>query len=188
LAYVGRIKHSKGLDDAIDACERARRTGATVEFDIYGHFLPGDTYKRRFLERCNRTSGVQFLGKLPNEDVIATLQEYDVFLFPTFYEGEGFPGVVVEALAAGCPVLASDWKYSDEIITHGVDGILFEPRNVEELAQAITRLSENPVDLEEMKRNAFERSHAYSVDTVVDDILRYLAEAGWDIPNQQAKQ
>ena len=45
-------------------------------------------------------------------------------LFPTYYEGEGFAGTLIDAMAAGVPVIASDWKYNKEIVEDGKTGII----------------------------------------------------------------
>jgi glycosyltransferase involved in cell wall biosynthesis len=164
---------------------RSNRGGTRVELDVYGHFLPDDPYEGRFRERCDDVPSARFRGKLPNEAVIPTLQEYDVFAFPTFYEGEGFPGVVVEAFAAGCPVLATDWNYNGEIVRSGVDGLLFEPRDVDELAEKIAWLSDHPAEVEAMQERAAERSQEFSVERVTGDVVRYLDDAGWEVPGER---
>jgi glycosyltransferase involved in cell wall biosynthesis len=188
LAYVGRIKESKGLDDLLEAYERAGRAGADVVLDIYGHFLPDDPYEDRFLERCSQLPGVRFHGKLPNEAVIPTLQRADAFVFPTTYDGEGFPGALVEAFAAGCPVLATDWNFNGDIVTDGVDGRLFDPHDVETLANDIGELAANPELLESLQHNARETAKQYSVERVTATIVENLAESGWDIPEPTAER
>ena len=182
LAYVGRLKESKGIDDLLDAYERASDAGADVVLDIYGHFLPDDSYEDRFLDRCSRLPGARFHGKLPNEDVIPTLQDADAFVFPTVYDGEGFPGALVEAFAAGCPVLATDWNFNADIVTDGVDGRLFEPRDVAALSAHIRELAADPALLADLQENARETGRQYSVERVSAGIVEYLDEAGWELP------
>lgn len=188
LVYVGRIKESKGLDNLLYAFEKAKSESTDVELDIYGHFLPNDPYKSHFLKLCSKIPGVRFHGKIANTEVIETLQKSDVFVFPTVYEGEGFPGAVVEAFAAGCPIIATDWNFNDEIITDKVNGRLYEPHDVAELATHIKWISENPKQLEEMQRNAYETSKEYSVEHVTSTIVTYLNEAGWDLTDPPANR
>lgn len=188
LAYVGRIKESKGLDDLLAAYERASEAGADAVLDIYGHFLPGDPYEDRFLERISRLPGARFHGKLPNQEVIPTLQRSDVFVFPTTYDGEGFPGALVEAFAAGCPVLATDWKFNADIVTDGVDGRLFDPHDVATLARDIRELAAQPALLSSLQHNARETATQYSVERVTGDIVRNLADAGWELDPPTVEQ
>lgn len=182
LAYVGRIKESKGLDDLLAAYERAGDAGTDAVLDIYGHFLPDDPYKERFLDRCSRLPGVRFHGKLPNEAVIPTLQAADAFVFPTVYDGEGFPGALVEAFAAGCPVLATDWNFNADIVTDGVDGLLFDPHDVAALSGHIEALADDPALLAELQDGARETGRQYSVERVTASIIEYLDASGWDLP------
>ncbi|WP_277540861.1 glycosyltransferase family 4 protein [Haloarcula laminariae] len=182
LAYVGRIKESKGIDDLLAAYERASDAGADVVLDIYGHFLPDDPYEERFLDRCSRLPGARFHGKLPNEDVIPTLQNADAFVFPTVYDGEGFPGALVEAFAAGCPVLATDWNFNADIVTDGVDGRLFAPHDVAALSGHIRELAADPALLSELQNGARETGRQYSVERVTAGIVEHLDESGWDLP------
>lgn len=182
LAYVGRIKESKGIDDLLEAYERASDAGADVVLDIYGHFLPDDPYEDHFLDRCSRLPGARFHGKLPNDAVIPTLQDADAFVFPTVYDGEGFPGALVEAFAAGCPVLATDWNFNADIVTDGVDGRLFEPHDVAALAGHIRELAADPALLADLQENARETGRQYSVERVTASIIEYLDESGWELP------
>ena len=179
LVYVGRIKESKGLDDLLDAFERTKTKDVDVSLDIYGHFLPDDPYEAHFRKKCAKISGADFNGKIPDGGVIQTLQNYDSFVFPTFYDGEGIPGALIEAFAAGCPIVATDWNYNGEMITDGVDGRLYEPRNVDELASHIEWLARHPAEREEMQRNAYETAKKYSIEEVTETILTYLTESGW---------
>ena len=181
LIYVGRIKETKGVDYLIDGFKYARETMTDISLDIYGHFLPDDEYESRFKRNCNQTEGVNYNGKIPDGEVINTLQKYDLLVFPTYYDGEGFPGVIVEAYMAGIPVLASNWKYNMEIVDHGYNGRLFEPRNADEIAKNIKWFSQNPNKLGQMKENAWKSSKQYSVDTVVGKLINILTEVGWEL-------
>ncbi len=181
LVYVGRIKESKGLDDLLDAFEQTKTDGVAVTLDIYGHFLPDDPYEDHFRQKCRGISGATFEGMIPDGEVIETLQAYDSFMFPTFYEGEGIPGALIEAFAAGCPIIATDWNYNGEMITDGIDGRLYEPRNVSELASHIEWLSNHPAECRQMQQNAYETATQYSIEEVSETIIRYLDESGWGI-------
>lgn len=179
--YVGRIKRTKGLTDAIDAVARCRAEGRDVTLDIYGQFLPGDDYEDAFLEQCSETSGVAYRGRIPDGEVIETLRDFDVFLFPTYYEGEGFPGAIIEAYMAGCAVVATRWRSNPEIVDHGQTGLLTEPQNVDALQERLTELYTDSELLREMQAEAWDRSEQYSVEQVTGELLEKLDERGWDV-------
>lgn len=179
LTYVGRIKETKGLHHLLAAVNEINRTANRVELDVFGHFLEGDDYEARFRELCEFTPGAQFCGKLDNGDVIQRLRGYDVFAFPTYYPGEGFPGVLVEAFAGGCLVLASDWNYNGELVSDGEDGLLFEPQSSESIQESLEWLLDNPEKVDEYKRRSWENADSYSIETVTGKLTTYLEQAGW---------
>jgi glycosyltransferase involved in cell wall biosynthesis len=179
LTYVGRIKETKGLHQLLAAINEINRTENRVELDVFGHFLDGDEYENRFRELCEFTPGARFLGKLDNGDVIQRLRGYDVFAFPTYYPGEGFPGVLVEAFAAGCLILASDWNYNSQLVSDGHDGLLFEPKSSRSIRERIEWLLDNPASVDSYKRRSWENANNYSIETVTGKLTTYLEQSGW---------
>jgi len=182
--YVGRVKESKGIRELLDAMETIEDTSVDAVLDVYGHFLPDDPYEQRFKRDVERTDSVRFQGELPNEDVIDTLADYDVFVFPTYYDGEGFPGVIVEAFMTGLPVLATDWNYNSEMIVDGYNGRLFDPRSAEDIVENIRWAYQNPDELREMQRNALESSEEYTVENVSRSLINVVEDCGWELNYQ----
>lgn len=174
IAYVGRIKETKGLHYLLDAVRGVNDAEDRVELDVFGHFLEGDDYRSRFLRQCEATPNAQFHGKLDNDRVIPTLREYDVFAFPTYYPGEGFPGVLVEAFAGGCLVLATDWNYNGELITDETEGLLCEPKSATDLQDKLELLLDEPERVERYKRSSWQQARNYSVATVTEELLTHF--------------
>ena len=92
------------------------------------------------------------------------LREFDALIVPTHYEGEGCPGILVEALSVGLPIVASDWKYNDEFVENEVNGFLCETFNAEAYAEVIMMLAENPEMRRAMSRQSYIKSDFFSVD------------------------
>lgn len=181
LIYVGRIKESKGIEIMIEAVRDLNRGYPTTQLDIFGSFLKNSQYKNGFMKMVEDAENISFNGPLPNEKVILKMSEYDALLFPTYYEGEGFPGVIVEAFMAGVPVIATDWRYNNEIVAPNVNGLLCKPKSVQSLVEQIKWLYNHPSKLAEMKRNAREEATQYSVETVTNRLLTILETAGWEL-------
>lgn len=80
---------------------------------------------------------IKFLGFVPEEEKIAAMREASCFAFPTLYEGFGI--VFLEAMAAGCPIVTTRVAGVPEVVSHGKTGLLVEPKNEKQLAQAITK-------------------------------------------------
>jgi glycosyltransferase involved in cell wall biosynthesis len=179
LVYVGRLKETKGVHHLLEAVRNLNDTDDRVTLDVFGHFLDGDSYRGRFLEGCEATPNATFRGKLENERVIPTLGGYDAFVFPTYYPGEGFPGALVEAFAAGCLVVASDWNYNDELVSDGHDGLLFEPGSPADLEATLRRLLDDPASVDRFKERSFRKAQDYSVEAVTDRLTTHLERSGW---------
>jgi len=130
--YVGDVKPSKGLNELIKACESLPKD---ITVDVYGFLLDGMTED----DFMNGPQTICYRGSLESENVMQTLKKYDAFVFPTYFSGEGHSGVIVEAFAAGLPVITTAWKNIPEIVDDS-SGILVAPRNYEELHRAILRL------------------------------------------------
>jgi glycosyltransferase involved in cell wall biosynthesis len=135
FAFVGHVQPTKGLREIFDA---ARSLEVDCSVDVYGPLLEG--ISERDFERSEK---VAYRGVLPPDAVIATLQGYDAVLLPTYHFGEGYPGIVLEAYAAGRPVIATRWRSIPEVVEDGVSGLLVEPRDADDLARAMRSLCED---------------------------------------------
>ena len=126
MCYVSRVEKSKGLDTLVEVSKLLSEGGLDgyVKIDFYGQKT--DSYFDRHL------SGIamyEYRGVLQPDEVIPTLKQYDALVFPSHYDGEGCPGIMVEALSASLPIIASDWKYNNEFVSNGDNGFLCETFN-----------------------------------------------------------
>jgi glycosyltransferase involved in cell wall biosynthesis len=119
-------------------------------------------------------------GVLPNsKELLKLYQESDVFALPT--RADYTPIAVIEALAVGLPVIATDVGGLSEMINEGKDGYIVPPNGVEALAHRLLQLKSNPVLLQDLKRNA--RKHAEEnfdmmrMGSKIVDLLRIAGES-----------
>lgn len=107
--------------------------------------IVGDGPEKRTLEQNVSELGlsniVEMTGYLPQHDLPERLRNTDIFVLSSFSEGR--PNALLEAMAAGVPVIASDIDGVRELISHGENGLLFEPGRPEHLAEQIERLSQD---------------------------------------------
>ena len=113
---------------------------------------------------------VRFLGEIPPDEVRAVMRFCDVFVFPSVYEA--MPLALVEAMAAGMPIVASDIPANREVLSD--TGILTPPDSYG-LARAAKRLLEDPNLANEMGRKAAQRAKLFSLDNMVDHYADLLA-------------
>jgi glycosyltransferase involved in cell wall biosynthesis len=110
------------------------------------------------VKRFGLSNSVRFLGFVPKEDLVALYSSARVFAFPSIYEGFGLP--VLEAMACGCPVIASNSSSIPEIVQDA--GILIDPGDPELLADAILRLLKNPGFAKELSEMGLQRAAQFS--------------------------
>ena len=165
VVFVSRVEQSKGLDTLVNVANviEQQHLNTSITFDFYGQLR--DDYYQRFMTsyKCFTYKGV-----LQPDEVMSTLRKYDVLIFPTHYSGEGCPGILVEAMAVGLPIVASDWKYNNEFVRDGLNGFLCEVYNHNSYFMALTELQKNPKLRDEMSVNSLKMSKYFSAEYAKD--------------------
>ncbi len=132
--FVGRLHEQKGVEVLLQAAKRLRGDGVSFVVVGSGH----QEKKYRTLARELNVDNVLFTGEIAREDLLDAFASSDVFVLPSIFEG--MPYVILEAMAAGNPVVASRLPGLTEVIQEGKTGVLFEKGDDEGLAQAIRLL------------------------------------------------
>ncbi|MER3570476.1 MAG: glycosyltransferase family 1 protein, partial [Patescibacteria group bacterium] len=116
------------------------------------------------------SSGVKYLGYLPDEEIIKLYKSVDVFLYPSLYEGFGLP--VIEAMACGCPVITSNTSSLPEITNDAA--ILVNPLNVNELAKAIINLIKDDSLKIELSKKGIEQAKKFSWEKSCQELFELV--------------
>ena len=112
---------------------------------------------------------------LDNSAGYDTLASYDVMLFPTYWHGEGFPGIIIDAFIAGLPVIATDWNLNSSLIQNGYNGMIIPVHNVDALVDSMRTIISETVDIATMSRNAQNDALKYEVNNVINkDLLERI--------------
>lgn len=148
FAFVGAITEDKGVFDLVEIARLLRDRGYRFTVFLVGEGTPKETGRlKELIGRYDLAEFVQFTGVLIGERKFELLQRTTLFLFPTYFRAETQPTVLMEALAVGVPVVASDWRGINTIIDQGVNGYLVPPRDVETFCRAIEAiLTEGKID------------------------------------------
>lgn len=175
LCTFSRVMKEKGIEDAVNAVILANETlGETAyQLDIYGQVDSGQT---EWFEKLRESfpEYIKYCGLVKFDQSTKVLKQYFALLFPTYYEGEGFAGTAIDAFSAGVPVLASDWKYNNEVIIAGINGRLFEPHNVEEIKKCLIEMVKNPEAWQMMRNRCIADAHKYEPDNVMKILFNEL--------------
>jgi glycosyltransferase involved in cell wall biosynthesis len=171
FVFLSRIVEQKGCGYIVKATEQLnRKYKDKFIVDFYGSI--GDDYKN-FETEIKDLSNVNYKGflDLRNTKNYDILSSYDVMLFPTFWHGEGFPGILIDAFISGLPVIATKWHLNGDILEDNKTGILINPQDVDDLANAMEEVIQHPECLEQMSNNCRKEALKYSTESVVNSSL-----------------
>ncbi len=185
IGFLGRLTQEKGFALAMAACEEAQRrlAGVVLEFHVYGDGPLLSQYRRT---AEGGQLAVWFHGWVEPSEVVRTLSGLDMLLVTS--REEGFPYVILEAMAAGCPVIATDVGGIPDLITSGKTGLLVpgagaqgrpSPAKARPAAEAIVTLVEDPALRARIREAAWDEVGTHSLGTMVDGVERaYQAALG----------
>jgi phosphatidylinositol alpha-mannosyltransferase len=168
LAFVGRgDEPRKGLGVVLRALTTVLDTHPGTRLLVAGPGDPADMLKGA---DPRAAAAVEILGTVSDEDKASLLRSVDAYVAPHL-GGESFGIVLVEAMAAGAPVIASDLAAFAAVLDEGRTGVLFETGSEEGLARAVLDLLADPERRERLGRAGLERARIYDWGVVADRIM-----------------
>ncbi|MGB3344639.1 MAG: glycosyltransferase [Aequorivita sp.] len=174
IGMVSRIDEGKGWDDLLKALKLLKEKGIKFKALIAGQGLQEKGMKKMILD-FNLATDVEFLGLVKQEQLVHLYNKMDIFIFPTKREGESLGLVGLEAMSCKTPVIGGDIGGLKTYIKNGVNGMLFQPGNVLELAESIEKyLNFSSKEKTDMKNAAFETAKDYESSYVIERLLQQL--------------
>jgi glycosyltransferase involved in cell wall biosynthesis len=175
ILVVARLVQGKGHALLLEAVAALAERGVDVHLDVVG-----DGPKREALMRIAARHGVarrvRFRGSVGQDDIREEYRRCDVFCLPSF--AEGVPVVLMEAMAMGVPVVASDLMGIPELVDDGVSGLLVRPGRADALVDALAALAADPALRGAMGAAGRRRVLAdFNVDRSAQELERILREA-----------
>jgi Glycosyltransferase len=182
VLFVGRHEPRKGLLDLLKAHRILRKTGSGNRLLIVGSG-PQEREARRYVA-TRGLQAVEFLGHVSDAEKAQLFRTVDVFASPAT-GGESFGVVLLEAMAAGAPIVASDIHGYKGVVRRGREGLLVPPHEPKELAAAIARLLADPELRAQMSAAGQIRAEEFSwprvaarVEEYYGFVIRRLASTG----------
>ena len=140
LLSVGSLLRSKGFDILIKACRGLKEENLPFECTIIGGG-PLEKELRQQVKRLGLDDSVKMLGYMKQEDMVPYYQKADLFALPVRLDQHwGIPNVLLEAMAAGAPVVCTKLPAIRELVEDGVNGLLVDEKNASALCDALVRL------------------------------------------------
>jgi phosphatidylinositol alpha-mannosyltransferase len=182
ILFVGRLEERKGVMHLLRAYRRLRQSNIDARLLIVGSG-PLERDVRRYVA-TRRLRGVELIGRVSDEEKARYFKTADVYVSPATGQ-ESFGIVLLEAMAAGAPIVCSDIHGYKGVVRRDRDAILVPPRDHGALAEGIRAVLQDPVRQARMRQSEQERAEQFSWERItakVDDyyafVVRRLANQG----------
>jgi glycosyltransferase involved in cell wall biosynthesis len=176
MLTVSRIDPRKGLRVLPEAVRLLVDRGVDATLDIVGGTVggPGEE-ERRGIAEAARTLGVSdrvsLAGPVPLDQLLPRYRGYDVFVLPTL-PGEGVPRVLLEAMAAGLPVVTSRVSGIPSLVTHETNGLLFESPSASAVADGVARLVRDGALRRRLISHGYDTARAHTLEAQAARMMR----------------
>lgn len=174
ILFVGHNVREKGIFELIEAIAPIEG----VALNIYG---PQDENVQqevnKWIEENFFKGKIKFMGLRPSIEIYKAMRKAGLFVLPTYTEG--FPYVIVEAMASGCPIITTPVGAIEEMLYYKGEsqGYLVEPRNAKDLHEQVVYCLNNRDELQGKAERAQEKAYAeYSVNSVMDKFINLWME------------
>jgi glycosyltransferase involved in cell wall biosynthesis len=173
IIFLSQIIHEKGPLTLLEALrELPRFSPVQVQCDFYGPILAQDYAE--FTAQLAQTAQAAYCGTVPAGSAVTLMRSYDLFVFPTFFWGEGHPGVILEAMHAGIPVITTRFKAIPELIRHNENGILVPVLDSTALAIAIAKLASDTALRDRMGSANLHKAIQFSSQRVIPRMVKTI--------------
>ena len=174
LCTFSRVMREKGIEDAVNAVVAVNTDLGFQAFslDIYGQV---DGAQIEWFESLQKKfpSYIRYGGLIPYDKSVDVLKDYFALLFPTYYEGEGFAGTLIDAYSAGVPVIASDWRYNAELVNESV-GFVYPTGDQLAFVNILKAMAVDPTLLLCKKRLCLIEADKYKIDKAVQILVEQI--------------
>lgn len=173
IIYLGHITRLKGplvLLDALNVLEPI--PDRQVRCDFYGpiHHEIHD----EFVKALEGVRNCHYCGEAEPGVGSQLIAQYDALVLPTYYTTEGHPGVLIEAMQAGVPIIATQVRTFPELVTDGVNGFLVPTQDSQALADAIRLLAVDPALQKKMAEANYRKGLEFRAEAVVAQMLKII--------------
>ena len=171
VLYVGTIEPRKNVETLLDAWQGFR---LRHDFDLVVVGSRGWGSEKTMTRLASRPQGVRYLGYVPEDELPGLTAGATAFLYPSLYEGFGFP--VAQAMAAGVPVITSNTSCLPEVAGEGA--LFVDPRSPAEIQAALEKLLTSQSLRDQLRTAAIARARQYRWDACARQSLEFFRRLG----------
>ncbi|MCQ2192107.1 MAG: glycosyltransferase family 4 protein [Paludibacteraceae bacterium] len=167
IIHVGRFAEAKNHETIVDAFAEFHKKHPHSTLTFFG---TGEKFERIKEKVNNEKLADSIIFKGVDGNVTSHFHEYDAFILPSLFEG--MPITIIEAMAAGLPIIASNVGGIPDIMTNGKDGILINPEK-DDIAMALEELANNEELRKQLGEGALKSSKLYTSDQMAKEYVDY---------------
>ncbi len=169
VLYLGNFIPTKGIMEFMESARLVHGAYRNVRFIAAGNWQDPETKEAMLSQQESMRECFTIMENVAGDAKKELLENADIFVFPTYYPYEGHPWVIVEAMAAGLPIITTDHAAIAESVVHGENGFLVEKQSAEAVAEAIEMLLKDEslrMKMGEMSRKRYEEG--FTLDHMVN--------------------
>jgi glycosyltransferase involved in cell wall biosynthesis len=176
ILFVGNFIKTKGVMDVLNAFSMLSNF-ENLQLQLVGDWNEPETRKEieYFLDN-HPNLPINLVGIKMAEAKFEILSMASIFVFPTYYINEGHPWVIIEAMAAGLPIISTNHAAIPESVFDGVNGFLVEKRNPSQIAEKIQFLIDNPIIRQTMGKKSRTLYEQYFTEEIMINKLKIAIE------------
>jgi glycosyltransferase involved in cell wall biosynthesis len=173
IIFLGLISRLKGPLILLEALKFLPQIcDQPVTCDFFGPII--DDIRDEFLNGLKAIPNAHYCGVVEPGTGSQLIAKYDALILPTYYETEGHPGVLIEAMHAGVPVISTQVRTFSELIADGINGFLVPTQDSRALAEAIKKLVVDPSLRKKMGQANHRKGQEFRADFVVAQLLKIV--------------
>jgi len=173
VIFVGRIDENKGVEYLIKAFLQVRKNRKSASLLIVGD----GPLKKKLENKYGCITDIHFLGRIPHEEIPEYLAACDLFVLPSIFEGQGL--VLMEALASGLPIIASNLSGISELIVDGENGMLTKAGDENELAEKIELILDDVKLQRKIIDNNIRKGQLHDWENVCKQYIELFERCKW---------
>jgi len=173
VLFAGLCSESKGILDFIAVIRQSRQVNNRIKGRVIGK--PSSPIEAIALLEAEKEGIIEYAGVVTGKEKETIFLTSSAFLFPSVFESENFPTVIVEAFAASLPVISTNWRGIPDLVVHDQNGFLHEPHDIQAMTNRLLTLAKDDLlysRLSSCAKNHFDTS--YTMGTFETSIVAYF--------------